>query len=433
MGSLYASASWIFRKTGIDCDTSLSGRQHPRLVLYGPDVMAKYAIIVPDGAADEPIDLFDGQTALQAAHTPNMDRISSQGRQGLVRTVPPGMEAGSDVAQMSLLGYDPRRFYSGRAPIEAVAQNIKLGLEDWVFRCNLVTIADGNMADHSAGHISSEEASKLIHELNGLVGSEHIRFHTGVSYRHLLVFKGYDFDVKTYPPHDNIGTAVEKILPRGKNSEILVDLMARSQQLFESHDVNKVRADLGENQVSSIWLWGQGRKAQMERFQKRYGLRGATITAVDLVRGISKLIGFDLIEVPGATGFIDTNYAGKGQAAVEALNTYDIVFVHVEAPDEASHNCQPELKRKAIEEVDRHIVGPVLDTLQSYDQWRVLVMPDHPTPVSTGSHSDQPVPFALAGTGVAGVVQNSFSEAHAAESGFQIENGFELMEYFLKS
>jgi len=395
--------------------------------------MTKYAIIIPDGAADEPLEEFEGATALEAAQTPNMDRISTEGRQGLVRTVPADMEPGSDVAQMSLLGYDPRRYYSGRAPIEAVARNIKLSPEDWVFRCNLVTIADGKMEDHSAGHISTEEASKLVKELDEQLGNEQMRFHPGVSYRHLLVFKGRDFDVKTYPPHDHIGTAADKLLPRGKGAEVLIDLMARSQQLFSGHDINKVRKDLGENQVSSIWLWGQGRRAQMERFEKRFGLRGAAITAVDLVRGLAKLIGFDLIHVPGATGFVDTDYQGKGEAAVEALDEYDIVFVHVEAPDEASHNGNARMKKEAIEQIDKHVVAPVLDALHRRDRWRILVMPDHPTPVSTGAHSAEPVPFAMAGTDVKGILHTTFSEANAAQSGFRIENGFELMEYFLRS
>ncbi len=399
----------------------------------GKRQMIKYAIIVPDGAADEPLDEFDGQTPIEAAETPNMDTISIEGRQGLVRTVPADMDPGSDVAQMSLLGYDPRRYYSGRAPIEAIARNIKLSPEDWVFRCNLVTIADGKMEDHSAGHISTEEASKLVKELDEQLGNEQMRFHSGVSYRHLLVFKGRDFDVKTHPPHDHIATAVEKLLPRGKGAEVLIDLMARSQRLFSSHDINKVRKDLGENQVSSIWLWGQGRRAQLERFEKRFGLRGAAITAVDLVRGLARLIGFDLIHVPGATGFVDTDYRGKGEAAVEALDEYDIVFVHVEAPDEAAHNGNARMKKEAIEQIDKHVVGPVFDAMRARDSWRILVMPDHPTPVATGAHSRQPVPFAMAGTDVKGILHTTFSEANAAQSGFKIENGFELMEYFLRS
>jgi 2,3-bisphosphoglycerate-independent phosphoglycerate mutase len=395
--------------------------------------MTKYAVIVPDGAAGEPLEEFGNRTALQAAQTPNMDKISQQGRQGLVRTIPVGLEPGSDIAQMSLLGYDPRRYYSGRAPIEAVARNIELSEDDWVFRCNLVTIVDGKMADHSAGHISTAEAGKLIKELNDCLGNKQIHFHAGVSYRHLAVFKGFDFDVQTYPPHDLLGTSIEKILPRGKGSELLIDLMARSQQLFINHDINKVKADLGENQVSSIWLWGQGKKAQMESFQKRFKVKGAAITAVDLVRGLSKLVGFDLIDVPGATGFVDTNYQGKASAAIEALEKYDLVFVHIEAPDEASHSGSAEMKKKTIERIDKYIVGPVLEALQKYENWRILVMPDHPTLISSKAHTPEPVPFAMAGSKINGILHTTFSEANATKSGFKIDNGFELMEYFLKS
>jgi 2,3-bisphosphoglycerate-independent phosphoglycerate mutase len=395
--------------------------------------VTKYAIIIPDGAADDPLEQLNGQTALEAAGIPNIDNISTLGRQGLVRTIPDGMEAGSDVAQMSLLGYDPARYYTGRAPIEAAARNIKLSLGDWVFRCNLVTIADGKMIDHSAGHISTAEGSKLITELDDQLGNEQIQFHTGVSYRHLLVFKQTNFDIKTYPPHDYIGTDIDRILPRGKGSELIIELMAQSQQLFSHHDINRVRKDLGENQVSSIWLWGQGQKAQLERFQKRFGIKGAAITAVDLVKGLAKLIGFDLINVPGATGFIDTDYRGKGTAAIEALKNYDMVFVHIEAPDEASHSGNAELKKKAIEQIDEHIVGPVFEALRHYPSWRILVMPDHPTKISSCAHSSEPVPFAMAGDKISGILNTAFSEANAAKSGFRINNGYELMEYFLKS
>ncbi|MHC4115165.1 MAG: cofactor-independent phosphoglycerate mutase [Planctomycetota bacterium] len=395
--------------------------------------MTKYAIIVPDGAADEPLEEFQGKTVLEAAETANMDRISLEGRQGLVRTVPENMEPGSDVAQMSLLGYDPLQYYTGRAPIEAVARDIQLSPNDWVFRCNLVTIADGKMADHSAGHISSEEAEKLVKALNEQFGNKTLCFHAGVSYRHLAVFKETNFDLKTYPPHDHIGTAIEKILPRGKNAENLINLMARSQQLFANHDINKVRKDLGENQVSSIWLWGQGRRTIMDSFQKRFGLKGASITAVDLARGLSKLIGFDIINVPGATGFIDTNYQGKASAAIDALEKYDIVLVHIEAPDEASHSGNAQMKKKAIEQIDKLVVGPVFEAIQNYPSWRILILPDHPTPIRTGAHSPEPVPFAMAGTGITSVLKKAFSEANAAESGLNIKKGYELMEYLLKS
>jgi 2,3-bisphosphoglycerate-independent phosphoglycerate mutase len=394
--------------------------------------VTKYVIIVPDGAADEPLEELAGQTVLQAANTPNMDKISSEGRQGIVRTIPDGMEPGSDVAQMSLLGYDPAKYYTGRAPIEAVARDIKLSEEDWVFRCNLVTVADGKMADYSAGHISTEEGGKLIQELNEKFANKHLQFYPGVSYRHLLVIRDIDFDVQTFPPHDYVNTPVEKILPRGKNSQILTDLMAQSQQLFANNDINKVRRDLGENQASAIWLWGQGKKASMESFEKRFGLKGATITAVDLARGLSKLIGFDLIDVPGATGFVDTNYKGKGEAAIEALDKYDILFVHIEAPDEAGHSGSVSMKKKSIESIDKYIVGPIYNALQRFDKWRIMVVPDHPTPVRSCAHSAEPVPFAMAGEGLKGILKDSFNEANAAKTGLRIDKGYELMEYFLK-
>jgi 2,3-bisphosphoglycerate-independent phosphoglycerate mutase len=297
----------------------------------------------------------------------------------------------------------------------------------------MVTIADGKMADHSAGHISTEEASGLVADLNKQIRDDRISLHTGVSYRHLLVFRDIEFDVRTYPPHDCIGTPVEKILPRGKGADLLIGLINQSQSLFAGHEINKIRQDLGENQVSSIWLWGQGKQTRLDSFRKRFGVKGVAITAVDLVRGLAKLVGFDLIEVPGATGFVDTNYAGKGQAAIKALSDYDLVFIHVEAPDEAAHEGNLAMKQRAIEEVDRHIVGPVLHALEGYESWRILVLPDHPTPVQGRAHSAAPVPFAMAGPGVAGVLHLGFGEANAAKSGFRIENGYDLMEYFLKS
>ncbi|MCK5172122.1 MAG: 2,3-bisphosphoglycerate-independent phosphoglycerate mutase, partial [Planctomycetes bacterium] len=299
----------------------------------------KYAIIIPDGAADDPLDILGGKTAIEAAETPNIDRISTEGKQGIVRTIPEGMAAGSDVAQMSLLGYNPLRYYSGRAPLEAAAQGIKLTPNDWVFRCNLVTMADEQMADHSAGHISTKEAVQLIKELQAALTDSRIRLHTGLSYRHLCVITGLDFKkIKTQPPHDIIGQKVSKNMPHGKNSDLLIDIMARSQRLFANHEVNRVRKDLGENPVSSVWLWGEGQKAMLDSFYKRFGVKGAAITAVDLVKGLAKLVAFDLITVEGATGYVDTNYEGKGDAAIEALKKYDLVFVHIEAPDEAAHS-----------------------------------------------------------------------------------------------
>ncbi|MCH8215413.1 MAG: cofactor-independent phosphoglycerate mutase [Planctomycetes bacterium] len=394
----------------------------------------KYVIIIPDGAADEPLEQFGGRTPLDAAETPNMDLICKLGRQGIVRTVPAGFEPGSDVAQMSLLGYPPERYYGGRAPLEAAARNIPLGPHDWVFRCNLVTLADGTMADHSAGHISTAEATSLIADLADLFEDQPgLEFHTGISYRHLLVFRDSDFDCQTSPPHDHIGQSAEKILPRGKGSDLLRELMFRSMEFLECHDINKVRRDLGENTVSSIWLWGQGRKVMLARFQDQFGLSGVAITAVDLVRGLAKLIGFDLIEVEGATGFFETNYAGKAAAALEALEAYDLVFVHIEAPDEASHQGNAEMKLKAIERIDSRVVGPILESLRERDTWRIMVLPDHATHIRTCAHSDDPVPFAMAGTGIKSITEQRYGEANARKSGFRIDRGHELMEYFLKS
>ncbi|MHC4551212.1 MAG: cofactor-independent phosphoglycerate mutase [Planctomycetota bacterium] len=394
---------------------------------------AKYVIIIPDGAADNPQDCFDGKTVIEAANTPNMDRISQDGRQGICHTVPDSMTPGSDVAMMSLLGYDPTQYYTGRAPIEAVAMDIPLAPDDWVFRCNLVTTADNEMMDHSAGHIPTKEASTLIEELAGSVTEDAIKFYTGVSYRHLCVVSGQDFTkITTQPPHDIIGQKVTKNLPKGKNNEMLNNLMAQSVQFFENHPINKVRKDLGENPVSTIWLWGQGQKAHLEKFQNRYGKTGAVITAVDLVRGLSKLIGFDLIQVEGATGYLDTNFAGKGEAAIEALDNYDVVVVHVEAPDEAGHAGSAEHKKKALEMIDKFIVGPVYEAIQTYDQYRILVMPDHPTPVEERCHLGEPVPLAMAGTGIKGVLHKPYCERNSFESGFEISQGPELMEYFLK-
>jgi 2,3-bisphosphoglycerate-independent phosphoglycerate mutase len=396
-------------------------------------VSAKYVIIIPDGAADNPQECFDGKTVIEAADTPNMDKISMEGRQGICQTVPNHMKPGSDVAMMSLLGYDPKTFYTGRAPIEAVAQDISLSPDDWVFRCNLVTTADEKMVDHSAGHISTKEAETLIHEFADTINAESVKLHIGVSYRHLAVINGLDFSkVTTQPPHDFIGEKISKILPKGKNADFLNHLITQSVQLFENHPINKVRSDLGENPVSSIWLWGQGQKASMEKFESKYGLKGAAITAVDLVRGLAKLIGFDLISVPGATGYLDTNFAGKGEAAIAALDKYDLVFVHIEAPDEAGHSGNPEHKRQAIERIDKFIVGPVYEALKAYDRYRILVMPDHPTPVEERCHIGEPVPFALAGYGINGVLNKPYCERNSFESGFEIHNGPDLMEYFIK-
>jgi 2,3-bisphosphoglycerate-independent phosphoglycerate mutase len=392
----------------------------------------KYALVIPDGAADLPVDELKGRTPLEAARKPHMDWIAAHGRCGSVRTIPPGMPCGSDVAILSLLGYDPKACYPGRAPLEAAAQGIQLGPDEWVFRCNLVTLVDGLMEDYSAGHITSMEAGTLIDELQRALGGPGVTFHKGVSYRHLLVLKG-GFNVKTTPPHDILSKPTAANLPSGAGADLLRLLMERSGAVLENHEVNKVRRDLGENPATHIWLWGQGQMPQLPSFGERFKIQGTAITAVDLVRGISRLIGWPVIEVPGATGYVDTNYAGKGAAAVKALDDVDLVCVHVEAPDEAGHNADVKAKLHAIEQIDQHVVGPLLERLQQEKAgWRILVLPDHPTPVSLRTHTPEPVPFAIAGERIEGVVAAPFNEKTAAASDLHIERGHELMEFFLK-
>jgi 2,3-bisphosphoglycerate-independent phosphoglycerate mutase len=393
----------------------------------------KYVIVVPDGAADKPLQVFGGKTIFEAADKPNIDFIAINGRQGLCQTVPPTLQPGSDVAMMAVLGYNPAKYYTGRAPIEAVAQGINVTENDWIFRCNLVTIADGKMVDHSSGHISSEEGKIFIEELNKKFGTEQVRFYPGVGYRHLMVVKGYDFlDLQLQPPHDNIGVATAKLLPRGKNADVLIELIKKSEKIFKDHKINILRRNLKKNEATSIWLWGHGKKARMELFEKKYGLKGAAITAVDLVKGLANLIGFDFIKVEGATGYFDTDYRAKGLAAIKAIQKYDIVLVHVEATDEAGHAGKADVKKKALEEIDKHIVGPVLAELNKYKSWRILVMPDHPTPVSTQGHTGEAVPFAMLGDGISSEVHLPLGETNAARTGIIFNDGYRLMESFLK-
>jgi len=393
----------------------------------------KYALILPDGAADEPVAELGGKTPLAVARKPHMDWVAMNGRQGTARTVPEGYLPGSDVATLSVIGYDSRKYYTGRAPIEAAARRLNVGPNDIVYRCNLVTIADGKMEDFTAGHIRQQEAERLIADLNTNLGNDKLSFHVGVGYRHLMIQRdAIGTKVEATPPHDIPGESVQKYLPAGKGSEEIRELMERSQALLAEHEVNRVRRELGENPATSIWLWGQGPMPKLDRFRDRFGVRGAAIGAVDLFRGVAVCVGWSLIDVPGATGFIDTNYHGKGQAAVSALDEYDLVAVHVEAPDEAGHMGECAEKIKAIEQIDEHIVGPVLEKLRTFDEWRILVAPDHPTPVSHKTHTAEPPPFCMAGTNVRGIQQEPYTEENARQSDLHVDPGHELMEYFLK-
>jgi 2,3-bisphosphoglycerate-independent phosphoglycerate mutase len=394
----------------------------------------KYAIIIPDGAADEPLAELGGKTPLEAARTPNMDRVAMEGRQGLARTVPDGFESGSDVATMCLLGYDPKVYHTGRAPLEAAAQNIPLSPTDWVFRCNLVTVVDGVMKDHSAGGITDAEAQRLIGDLSRALKLEGFQFYTGVSYRNLLVYRGAEqFDVKTRPPHEIPEEPIARHVPKGTGQDILRKIMDDSRELFARHEINEVRKQTGLNPATQVWLWGQGHAPNMPTFAERFGVKsGAMITGVDLLRGLAVLLGWENLTVEGMTSFHDTNYAGQGQATAAALDKYDLVFSHIESPDEASHQADWKTKVEAIEHIDRYVVGPVLERLRTYPEWRILVMPDHPTNIATRKHGYAPSPFAMAGTRVRGIRPLPYSEANAAASDLKIERGHELMEYFLR-
>lgn len=394
----------------------------------------KYVIVLPDGAADEPLDELGGRTPLEAGDIPYMDSIVEAGRVGTARTVPDGFVPGSDVATMSLFGYDAKKHYTGRAPIEAVARNIQLHSDDIVYRCNLVNITDGKMADFTAGHIRTAEGAQIVEALNAALEDEGVMFHVGMSYRHLMVTRDpAALEVSCMPPHDIPGEPVADYLPKGKGAKKVRRIMERGAEVLADHEVNHVRIDLGEIPATGIWLWGQGVVPIMRRFRQRFGVRGCVIAAVDLIRGLGKLLGWTHIEVPGATGYLDTDYAAKGKAAVRAIDEYDLVVVHIEAPDEAGHMGDAAEKIKAIEKIDEQIVGPVLEKLRTFDEWRILVSPDHPTPIAIKTHTATPVPFCMAGSGVpSGVGQDRFSERQAVESDLRIDKGHELMEYFLR-
>jgi len=394
----------------------------------------KYVLILPDGAADTPVESLDGRTPLEAANKPHIDWIAMNGRQGTMVTIPEGLPVDSGVATLSVIGYDPNEWYPGRAPIEAAARQIKLGDKDLVFRCNLVTILDDRMEDFSAGHIRQEEAERLIAELNLKLGNETVSFIAGISYRHLCVIKNAAaWKVQCTQPHDIPGEKVSDYLPSGRGSKFVRELMAHAEEVLVNHEVNHVRRDLGENPANGIWLWGQGGRPRIKRFVDVYGIRAAAVGAVDIFRGLATLMAWKLMPVEGATGFLDTNYAGKGAAAVAALDTHDMVVVHIEAPDEAGHMRDAAAKVQAIEQIDRHIVGPILRKLQSTgSHWRIMVAPDHPTPVATGMHTADPTPFCLAGEKIFTCRPAPFGEANAAASDFHAPRGHELMEYFLQ-
>jgi len=403
----------------------------------------KYAIVIPDGCADEPQESLGGKTPLQAARKPYMDRIAQTGVVGRSDNVPPTLTPASDVATLSLFGYDPLQVYTGRAPLETAAMGIKLGPDDWAIRCNLVHVDREEMRDFTAGHITSDDGAALMKTIQeklggpanfaGLPGT--LEFHAGVSYRNILVYRGGDApfatSTKTQPPHDIPDKPIASHLPQGPGSDLLRLLMEKSRPILKDHPTNQARIAAGRKPATQVWLWGQGKAPSLQPFAQVYGKKGAILSAVDLVRGVGVLLGWTRIDVPGATGYLDTDYAAKGRYGVEALKTHDLVCVHVEAPDEASHEGKADEKVKALERIDEHIVGPLLEALPEYGDWRILVSPDHRTPLRTRAHSYGMVPFAVAGTGVQPAGQSSYDEAIAAASPVEFVKGHHLMKWFL--
>ncbi len=399
----------------------------------------KYIILLGDGMADHPLEACDGKTAIEAAHTPNMDRIAAMGCSGLFCPIPEGMPAGSDVGNLSMFGYDPRVSFSGRAAIEAANQGISLAEDEVAFRCNLVTLANGVMQDFTSGHITTEEAGAIIETLNETLAHEFpIVFHAGVSYRHTGVIKATAAGTVTglvetvcEPPHNISDQKYEPYLPNGPAQALLRDLMTASQRVLAEHPVNTARAAAGKPTATSLWPWGQGRALTLTSYQEMFGLTGAVVSAVDLVKGIGVCAGLEPLTVPGATGWIDTNYEGKVAAALAALNRHDFVYLHVEAPDEASHQGDVALKIHAIEAFDARIVAPFLLYLETRPESRILVAPDHFTLISTKTHAGGAAPFAMCGHGVVPDNAVCYGETEAAQTGALIKDGFRLIHRFI--
>lgn len=397
----------------------------------------KQVLIIPDGCADEPQECLGGKTPLQAANVPNMDAICQQGLIGQADNVPESLPPGSDVGTMSLFGYDPLEFHTGRAPIEAAAQGIQLGPNDWAIRCNLVTVHEGRMQSFTAEQIPSELGAELIQLMQSEQSEDSPwQFIPGVSYRNLLLCRGenyvppFDKTTTTYPPHDITDQAVAPYLPSGPGGEVLQELMTLSETLFKECSNNQNRPE-GVPAATNVWLWGEGKAPALPDFKELFGSSGAVITAVDLLRGLGRLIGWDVIEVPGATGYLDTDYTAKGQYAIKTLEQTDFVVVHVEATDEASHEGNAEEKVKALEAIDREIVKPVHDYLKTLGEYRILVSPDHPTFLRTKTHSHGYVPFTMCGTGIETDAAQTYDEVVAAQSSIAIP-GHGIMPLFFK-
>jgi len=399
----------------------------------------KYIVLLGDGMADYPVPELGNRTPLQAARKPNMDFLASKGETGLVYTIPSNLPPGSDVANLSVLGYDPEIYYTGRSPLEAISMGVPMDAEDVAFRTNLVTLSEAEeyedriMLDHSSDEISSEEAAILMEEVKKHFANDFLSFYTGVSYRHCLLWKNGFTDFDLTPPHDIVNKRIAPYLPRGTNFEILRKMMKESTRFLTNHPVNQARVRRGLRPANSIWIWGQGRKPVLPPFYEKYGVKGAVISAVDLVKGIGLCAGMKSIDVEGATGNLNTNYTGKAEAALKALKDgCDFVYIHVEAPDECGHRHEIENKVRAIELIDELVLGTLIKGMEEYQDYKVLVLPDHPTPLSIRTHTRDPVPFAIYQKNKEKAkAEMVYDEFTARESGIVYKDGQSLMSRFI--
>ncbi len=395
----------------------------------------KYLIIHGDGMADWPCDELAGRTPLEAAHKPNMDSIAARGTLGMVATIPDGMPSGSDVGTMTMLGYDPLRYHTGRAPIEAASRGIAMADGDVVFRMNLVSIKHGAggapvMNDFTSGHITSEEAARIVADIKRELEGDGIEFFNGVSYRHLMVWRNGIAKTELTPPHDITGKEIAPHLPRGDGAKRLRTLMERAAEILRDHPVNRARRAENKTEATDVWFWGQGTRPAVPTLKQRFGVDGSVISAVDLVNGLGRLAGLDPITVPGATGFLDTDYAAKGRYGLDSLKRRDFLLLHIEAPDEAGHMGRADLKMEAIERIDDLIVGPMLKGLGALGDFAILLMPDHATPSKLKTHSPEPVPFALLRSDQVhgGGVERRYTEGDGARTGLNVAAGYTLIE-----
>ncbi|MCL4244712.1 MAG: cofactor-independent phosphoglycerate mutase [Candidatus Dadabacteria bacterium] len=394
----------------------------------------KYVILQGDGMPDHPLPELGGKTPLEAARTPNLDRIAKRAITfGMVKTIPDPLPPGSDVGNLTVLGYDPMVYYTGRSPLEAASIGVPLGEKDVTLRCNLVTLAENGgetiMEDYSAGHITTEEAKEIILDLKKELEEEGFTFYPGVSYRHLLVWSGGNKDIHTTPPHDISGKTINAYLPTGAGTETLNRMIEKSREILKDHPVNKKRLAEGKNLATSIWLWGQGTAPKMPSFMELYGLTGSVISAVDLVKGIGHCAKLRVIDVPGATGYLDTNYEGKVDYALDSLEEVDLTMIHIESTDETGHVGKAELKVQAVEDFDGRVVGRVLEGIKRFGDYRILVMSDHPTPIDLRTHVNEPVPFAIYSSEDESVKNDSFvyTEKSAATSDVYVNEGWRLL------